>query len=66
MKIKDKKILNEIKKARVKNNSNWMDLLRIAIKANPKDTKKVLKNINNLDKKISSLLNKLANGKRSN
>ena len=50
MKIKDKKILNEIKKARVKNNSNWMDLLRIAIKANPKDTKKVLKNINNLDK----------------
>ena len=66
MKIKDKKILNEIKKARVKNNSNWMDLLRIAIKANPKDTKKVLKNINNLDKKISPLLNKLANGKRSN
>ena len=37
-----------------------MDLLRIALKHNPKDSSKVLKKINNNDKKISKLFDQLS------
>jgi hypothetical protein len=36
-----------------------MQLLDIALKHSPKETKKILKNINILDSKISTLLKKL-------
>tara|TARA_Y100000287_G_scaffold175933_1_gene166106 strand:+ start:12913 stop:13665 length:753 start_codon:yes stop_codon:yes gene_type:complete len=51
----DLKIIDEIESVRTKNNVNWMDLLRIAIKENPQQTKKILKNINSHDQKISEL-----------
>ena len=35
------KILNRIQDIRSKNNINWMDLLRIAIKKDPKKQKKL-------------------------
>ena len=37
------KIINLIERSRSKNNVNWMDLLKIAIRAEPKKTIKVLK-----------------------
>ena len=54
------KIVGAIEKVRKNNNKNWMDLLRIAIKNSPKESKKVLKKININDKKISKLFSKLA------
>tara|TARA_Y100000591_G_C21351637_1_gene459592 strand:- start:334 stop:540 length:207 start_codon:yes stop_codon:yes gene_type:complete len=57
-----KKYLNIVKKielARSKNNKNWMDLLRLAIKKAPKQAKIILKRINNQDKNISKLLSKI-------
>ena len=53
------KIINQIEKARSSNNINWMNILRIAIKNNSKDTIKVMKKINSSDGKISKLLKKL-------
>jgi hypothetical protein len=53
------KIINLIERSRSKNNVNWMDLLKIAIRAEPKKTIKVLKKINLSDKKISNLFKKL-------
>ncbi len=53
------KIITSIQNIRQKNNKYWMDLLRLAFKHAPKDASKIIKNINNLDKKISSLLKKL-------
>ena len=53
------KIINQIEKARSSNNINWMNILRIAIKNNSKDTIKVMKKINSSDGKISKLLRKL-------
>ena len=47
------KIINKIQSLRKKNNINWMDILRLSMKHAPKETKKLLKNINDLDKKIS-------------
>ena len=47
-------IINKIQLLRKKNNINWMDILRLAMKHAPNETKKILKNINNYDKKISN------------
>tara|TARA_B100000780_G_C20959329_1_gene382870 strand:+ start:571 stop:765 length:195 start_codon:yes stop_codon:yes gene_type:complete len=48
------KIINKIQLLRKKNNVNWMDILRLAMKHAPIETKKILKNVNNYDKKISN------------
>ena len=53
------KIINKIESTRSKNNINWMDILRIAMKYSPKETQKALKKINNQDQKISKLLRKI-------
>ena len=55
-----KSLVNLIQITRSKNNKNWMDLLRIALKHNPRDSSKVLKKINNNDKKISKLFDQLS------
>ena len=50
------KIINKIEKIRSKNNKNWMNLLRLAFKLDPKNASKIMKEINYNDKEISSLL----------
>lgn len=53
------KIISQIEKSRSKNNINWMNILRIALKNSPKNTIKILKKINQQDNKISNFLKKL-------
>ena len=53
------KIINQIEKIRSKNNVNWMDILRLAFKLDPKNAAKIMKKINNNDNKISKLLSSL-------
>tara|TARA_B100000427_G_scaffold313626_1_gene306112 strand:+ start:1913 stop:2545 length:633 start_codon:yes stop_codon:yes gene_type:complete len=53
-------IINKIEKIRKKNNSNWMDLLRIAFKYSPKEAAKIMSNIYKHDNKISLLSKKLS------
>lgn len=60
MKKNYNKIINQIEKARSKNNVNWMDILRLAFKLDPKKASKIMKKINFDDKKISNLLKKLS------
>ena len=60
MKKNYSKIINEISKIRSNNNVNWMDLLKLAFKLDPKNASKIMKKINYDDKKISNLLNKLS------
>ena len=52
-------IINKIEKVRTKNNVNWMDVLRVALKHAPDETIKLMKNINQKDKKISNLFNSI-------
>ena len=54
------KIIKQIEKIRSKNNVNWMNILRLAFKLDPKNAAKIMKKINYDDKKISNLLNKLS------
>ena len=53
-------IISKIEKIRSKNNVNWMNILRLAFKLDPKSATKIMKKINYDDKKISNLLNKLS------
>lgn len=52
-------IINEIQKIRAKNNVNWMNLLKLAFKKDPKNSSKILSKITSSDKKISLLTTKL-------
>ena len=54
------KIIKQIEKIRTKNNVNWMNILRLAFKLDPKNASKIMRKINYDDKKISNLLNKLS------
>ena len=60
LKKKNTKILfKQIENTRKKNNSNWMDLLRIAYDSNPKETIKILKRILKKDETLIKLAKNL-------
>jgi hypothetical protein len=52
-------IIKKIEKIRSKNNSSWMNILRIAFAASPKKASRVLSRIYLDDKKIGVLAKKL-------
>lgn len=52
-------IINEIEKVRTKNNVNWMDVLRLAFKHAPLETKGLMKKIDYEDNRVSELVKKL-------
>lgn len=52
------KIIKKIEKVRTNNNVNWMDVLRVALKADPQNTLLLLRKINSSDKQISKLFEK--------
>ena len=53
------KLINNISKIRSRNNKNWMDILKLAFKHDPKQASKILYKITSFDKRISNLTNKL-------
>ena len=61
--MKDSEIIDEIEKVRSKNNINWMNILRLALKHAPEDARKILSKINKADSRISQLIKKLSNNK---
>ena len=52
-------IIKKIENIRSKNNKNWMDLLRLSFKLDPKNSSIILRKITDFDKRISKLTNKL-------
>ena len=52
-------IITKIENVRKKNNKNWMDLLKLGFRYNPRESKKILKEIFKEDKKVNSLVKKL-------
>ena len=53
------RVITQIENIRKKNNVNWMNILRIAFKYNPKLTAKVMSKIYSDDKNIGILVKKL-------
>ena len=54
-KIDYNKIFNNIEKIRSRNNKNWIDILRLAVKHSPNEAKKIFKQIVDKDKKLIKL-----------
>lgn len=52
-------VINKIEKIRSKNNTNWMNILRIAFKKSPSETAKIMSKIYIEDQNISKLAKKL-------
>ena len=59
--VTDLQIIDAIQQVRNKNNVNWMDILRIAFKYAPEETREVFKKITDSDDEIGKLSRKLAN-----
>ena len=57
--IRGLKLINKIEKVRSKNNKNWMDLLKLALKLDHKSTSKILSEIYKDDQRISKLAKKI-------
>jgi len=56
----DEELLDQITRVRAHNNINWISLLRIAMKADPKATKEVLGTILVMDLEVSRLMRAMA------
>ena len=56
---KSLKLVNKIQKIRSKNNKNWMDLLRLALKLDHRSTSKILSEIYKDDQRISRIAKKI-------
>tara|TARA_A100001035_G_scaffold257158_1_gene232980 strand:- start:599 stop:799 length:201 start_codon:yes stop_codon:yes gene_type:complete len=56
---KNLQIINSIQKIRSKNNVNWMNLLRLAFRHDPKNATKIMSKIYRDDQKVSELVKKL-------
>lgn len=52
-------IIDKIEKIRSKNNTNWMNILRVAFKNSPKETAKIMSKIYSEDQNISRLAKRL-------
>lgn len=52
-------LIDEIEQIRTRNNVNWMNLLRVALKADPQATLALVREINTRDTEISDLFAKL-------
>ena len=56
----DMDIIDEIQRIRTNNNKVWMDLVRLAVRVAPTESKKLFAEITNNDEQVSLLLRKLA------
>jgi len=59
-------IVDQIEEIRRKNNSNWMDLLRLALKYAPDEARMILARINKCDQEISKLVGQLSDSRQEN
>lgn len=58
-KINSNKLFKSIENIRKNNNKNWMDLLRLAYKNDPKNTIKILNNILTKDSQLIKIAKQL-------
>ena len=56
----DEEIINEIQDIRARNNTHWMDVVKLAFRVTPKESREIFKKIKQCDFKINELLKELA------
>mgnify|MGYP001405256531 CR=1 FL=1 len=61
LKLKQRlKFVDQIQKLRSKNNKNWMDLLKLALRLDPSKTSKILSQIYKDDIRITKIAKKIS------
>ncbi len=55
----DKTIIDRIRRIRASNNHNWMDILKLALKHAPDDTRTLLEGIINNDRAVCEEIERL-------
>ena len=55
-------LVHNIERVREKNNTLWCDILRIALKKAPSETRKIMAEIRKNDETISQLFGRIADG----
>lgn len=60
----DKEIIDEIEKIRSRNNTNWMDAVRLAFELAPERARGIFKDIQECDSQITDLLKQLSNNEK--
>ena len=58
-KLQALKLITQIQNIRKKNNVNWMDMLRLAFKHDPKNASKIMASIYRDDQRVSKIVKKL-------
>ena len=56
----DMKLIDDMENIRKKNNTNWMDIVRLAMRLDPVETKKLIAQIVEHDRKIANVLEELS------
>lgn len=56
----DEDIINDIQDIRAKNNTHWMDLVKLAFEVAPVESRSIFKKIKHCDEKVNELLKELA------
>ena len=56
----DEQIINEIQEIRAKNNTHWMDVVKLAFKLAPEEARDIFKKIKQCDFQVNELLKELA------
>tara|TARA_B100000035_G_C21006898_1_gene557710 strand:+ start:1388 stop:1582 length:195 start_codon:yes stop_codon:yes gene_type:complete len=59
-KINKLKVIDQIENIRKKNNTNWMNILRLAFKKSPNEAAKIMSQIYQDDARIGELVKKLS------
>lgn len=58
--MNDNDLIDKMEQIRANNNRNWMDIVRLAIKLDPVETKKIIGEIVEHDRKIAGVLEQIA------
>ena len=56
----DEAIINDVQEIRAKNNTHWMDVVKLAFRISPVEARDIFKRIKYCDFKINELLKELA------
>jgi hypothetical protein len=59
MNKRDEKLIDDMEAIRVRNNTNWMDILRVALREAPEETRSLIKDISDCDDRIRAILKEI-------
>lgn len=60
--MSDDELIDAMERVRSANNVNWMDIVRVALKSNPVETRAILRRVTKADSHIAGIIEELGRG----